>query len=293
MLLLVFALFSVTFSHDRQYAVLDLKSQVMAFDNRLPGDTNPSLYLTTGKGRKYLRLTDGTFSARVPEISPDGNWIAFVGDKAGNEDIFVMRIDGGGLRQLTQHQGKDSYPRFSPDGKRVAFFSDRNGETKIFSVDSAVSAAPKQITSGRGNDFDPMFSPDGSAIYFTSDRSGKMAIYRTALDDGAGSKRHPSLGPNDRFAYYQSVLEPGNAKILATDIATGQIYRLGKLSGASLNPTVKASEAASTVRKNGLEVSCGPPVIHLWRSIRKGPRAVAAFLRNFRLFREICHLPSV
>ena len=50
--------------------------------------------------------------------------IAFVSDRTGNPEIFVMRADGHEIRRLTRHSGNDGDPAWSPDGRSIAFVSD-------------------------------------------------------------------------------------------------------------------------------------------------------------------------
>jgi Tol biopolymer transport system component len=50
------------------------------------------------------------------------------------EDVFVIGIDGTGLRQLTDDPHRDRGPRWSPDGKRLGFFSSRSGRFETWSM---------------------------------------------------------------------------------------------------------------------------------------------------------------
>ena len=54
--------------------------------------------------------------------------IAFMSQRDGNPEIYVMDADGGNLRRLTDNSDKDFSPSWSPDGKRIAFMSDRDGQ---------------------------------------------------------------------------------------------------------------------------------------------------------------------
>ena len=49
--------------------------------------------------------------------------IAFVSNRVGNHEIYVMNTDGSNQRRLTNHPARDYSPAWSPGGKRIAFVS--------------------------------------------------------------------------------------------------------------------------------------------------------------------------
>ncbi len=72
-----------------------------------------------------------------PRFSPDGKWIAFSGQYAGNTDAYVVPVDGGEPRRLTWHPGADVVQGWTPDGARIVFSSARassNGQPKFWTV---------------------------------------------------------------------------------------------------------------------------------------------------------------
>ena len=68
-----------------------------------------------------------------PAISPDGRWIAFSAvTKAGRQpNLFTMRADGSGRRQLTDVPAKDAYATWSRDGRSITFVRFESGRSKI------------------------------------------------------------------------------------------------------------------------------------------------------------------
>lgn len=83
-------------------------------------------------GGDVRRVTDWEGVETAPDVSPDGEWIAFATDRddAGRK-IWIQRLDGGEGRYLEPERvgspGIDMHPRFSPDGAWVVFVSDRGG----------------------------------------------------------------------------------------------------------------------------------------------------------------------
>ena len=84
-------------------------------------------------GVEECLVSDPMRSFTTPSVSPDGEWLLFVGSSqinAGafnylNTDLFVCRIDGTGLTQLTYHAADDLSPAWSRDGRYIYFVSQR------------------------------------------------------------------------------------------------------------------------------------------------------------------------
>ena len=118
--------------------------------------------------------------------------IAFVSDRDGNYEIYVMDTDGGNLRRLTNHPDIDSLPSWSPDGKRIVFTSKRDGHvdarhgfaTNEIYVMDADGGNQQNLTNHPEEDWYPSWSPDGKHIAFSSDRDGNFDIYVMAADGG-------------------------------------------------------------------------------------------------------------
>jgi Tol biopolymer transport system component len=107
-------------------------------------------------------ITSGSKLYTTPDVSPDGAWVTFQ-STGGQEDIFVCRVDGTGLRQLTNDLARDRAPRWSPDGQRIAFYSDRNGRYNIWSIHPDGSGL-EPLTDAAVNLLWPVWSPDGARM---------------------------------------------------------------------------------------------------------------------------------
>ncbi len=67
-------------------------------------------------------LTPGTYQDHSPAWSPDGSALAFVSDRSGKAQLYLLPVDGGEARPLTRlPNGIGGSPAWSPDGRRIAF----------------------------------------------------------------------------------------------------------------------------------------------------------------------------
>ena len=76
-------------------------------------------------GGNARRLTSFQGQTTNPHFSPDGQWIAFSGDYAGNTDVYVVPSEGGEPKRLTWHPGGDTVQGWTADGKSIMFASTR------------------------------------------------------------------------------------------------------------------------------------------------------------------------
>jgi Tol biopolymer transport system component len=79
------------------------------------------IMIVRADGSDRRQLTDDDYRNRGPVWSPDGRWIVIYSNRGGDYDLWALRPDGTGLRQLTDSGGESvNDPVWSPDGKRIA-----------------------------------------------------------------------------------------------------------------------------------------------------------------------------
>jgi len=122
-----------------------------------------------------------TASANDPAFSPDGSRIAFVTQRDGNPEIYVMNADGTGVTRVTNDPQVDGRPAFAPDGQSIVFHSSRPaGKQEIWAV-NLDGTGLTQLTRDSIN-FSPAVSPDGQTIAYVSVRDKNYDIWLMGRD---------------------------------------------------------------------------------------------------------------
>lgn len=105
--------------------------------------------------------------------------IAFTSNRDGDDDIYLMEIDGKGVRPLTINTLRDDTdpgsliqdrrPSFSYDGMKIVFESNRTGKFDLFTI-GRNGQEPTNLTLDPADDQSAVFSPDGKELVFVSNR---------------------------------------------------------------------------------------------------------------------------
>jgi len=82
------------------------------------------IYVVPVAGGEPKQLTREGDRNERPRWSPDSKQIAYVSDRSGNSQIWLMNADGGGARQVTRLAAGAAGVLFSPDGRRLVFSSE-------------------------------------------------------------------------------------------------------------------------------------------------------------------------
>ncbi len=136
-------------------------------------------------------LLESTIAIRAPDISRDGEWIAFQSVEP-LEDITVMRLDGSGRRRLTEGAAKDRGPKWSADGKRIFYYSNKSGDYDVWMVDrESAEAQPVSGEAGKGTS-GIAISPDGARAMIN--KGGSAQIATLGMDGSLTDARPTPLG---------------------------------------------------------------------------------------------------
>jgi len=150
----------------------------------------------------------------LPSPTPLGGGrseIAYVSNRLGNYQVWLMNSDGSGQRQLTEEEGGACQPAWSPDGMKLAYITPCSGRrdtypgASIFIYDMETGdSTPLPVKPGVHGDFDPAWSPDNEKIAFTTLRNGRSQIFiydfntslLTELSKTIFADKHPAWNPS-------------------------------------------------------------------------------------------------
>jgi TolB protein len=171
---------------------VQLPKREIASQSRRDGDDE--IYRMLMDGSEVINLTNHPGSDTSPAWSPDGRWIAFLSDRTGKAEVFLMDASGGDLRQLTDSPANTWYApmAWSPDGTRLALAGGLDGADENHANLYLVS------TDGSGFEqllivpysFYPKWSPVGRQIVFRGLQEGQFGLF--IIDaDGSGLFKIP------------------------------------------------------------------------------------------------------
>jgi Tol biopolymer transport system component len=181
------------------------------------------LYTIPITGGEAHRITGGPAWDTQPRFSPDGKMIAFVSDRNGTDNLWLIRPDGSEPRVVSQDKKfLAGSPAWSPDGNFLAI---RRGESSLdlneLWLYHRSGGKGIQLTKRDGPTkgvASPTFSPDGKHIYFSGSPQGHVynsnlghfQVRRLNRDNGQvesitgfyGGGLRPMISPNGRYLVY-------------------------------------------------------------------------------------------
>ncbi len=197
------------------------------------------LYTLPIAGGQARRLTEGMAYDSQPRFSPDGKWIAFVSDRDGADNLWIIQADGTNPRKLSKEKSVALIsPAWMPDSRYVLISKGGRRGLSIWMYHleggSGLEVTTRKETAPSGNDRPPSrsqrlthlgaaVSPDGRFLYFARQNSGSVynqmsfgwRIYRRDLNtgdtdlvtQGLGGGMRPLISPDGSKLVYGSRLE--------------------------------------------------------------------------------------
>ena len=157
------------------------------------GGPGQGIYIRNPDGVNEVRLTDQ--KDYKPVWSPNSHKIAFISERDGNPEIYVMNSDATELTRITESGSPEYDISWSPDGRKLAFVSDRDGNPEIYVVDVR-GGEVNRLTRNSVRDDQPVWSRNGKSIAFVSYQDGDGEIVMMDAD-GQNQQRLTNNGYDD------------------------------------------------------------------------------------------------
>ena len=116
---------------------------------------------------RQLTFTDEANESN-PEWAPDGSFFVFTSNREGDENqLFMMRHDGGEARRITDEEHGVSGFAFDPDGRWLVYRAGESGQEQLHALPTGelLSGEARQLTTGDAGVRQWDFSPDGRTVY--------------------------------------------------------------------------------------------------------------------------------
>jgi len=164
-----------------------------------------------------------------PKFSPDGKWIAFLSDREGSENIWIMHPDGAGVKQVSKDPNNEfTSPSWAPDGKYIfvskAQFGIGSSEIWMYHVDGGSGvqitkskATPTTERNKRPNAMGVVASVDGKYLYYAA-KLGSLS-YNQQFPSWHITRRDRKTGDEDDLIHqiksaFRPVLSPDGKQVL-------------------------------------------------------------------------------
>ena len=173
-----------------------------------PGGDTVGFFARKGRRRSFFQVSvlDGSVQRHIPMLQdqvqapcllPGGKQVIYAGLREGVSDIWLLDLESGEAKNLTQDPYFDTNPQVSPDGKTVVYSRRVSGHDKIYAFPLADPQKKTQLTFGPFDDDTPIYSADGNLVYYSSTEDDDIYNLRSLdLRTGAVKQYSDVLGGN-------------------------------------------------------------------------------------------------
>ena len=203
-----------------------------------------NLWKMKADGTERRQLTFGASKAAMPQWSPDGRRIAFMGWRGGASDgskIFVIPAEGGKPEQPVTWPGWQGIPTWTPDGNSLIFGEDG----PVNPIPETCSLHRFDFTTGQTSDlpgttglWTPRASPTGRYVAATTPTNSKLVLYDRQTAGVTDLVRFPDskIGDNPTWStdgkfIYIDAPRAADPAIYRIRIADKHIERVASLQG--------------------------------------------------------------
>ncbi|WP_411273007.1 prolyl oligopeptidase family serine peptidase [Daejeonella sp.] len=221
---------AVRVSPDGKKVVYAVREAVMTEDR---SEYINQLYLSDASTDNSVHLTRGDKNNSNPRWSPDGKWIAFLSNRDGKNNIYLLPVGGGESERLTDVKTSVADFKWSPDGKAIAY-----------TMSDAPSDVEEKNKKSKSDWYFMNEEHKQGRLYLISisekDSSGKQNVLKLTNDN-----RHISgidWSPDGKSIAYTHALSPGvndnmNSDIALVTIASGEVKNVANTTGGESSPS--------------------------------------------------------
>jgi TolB protein len=192
------------------------------------------------------RLADDVVEAFVGVRGVSGTEMAFVSDRSGAKEIYVMNADGSDQRAATANRSINNFPAWSPDGDAIIYTSFRYLRRPFLFLSSRGQGKPGRLLSRLGDaraQYRGVFAPDHERLALVMSDGDASDIYSVGLDgrnlrrltSGRAIDVSPSFSPDGKRMAFVSD-RTGSPQIYVMDADGGNVRRLSYDGAYNTNP---------------------------------------------------------
>ena len=178
------------------------------------GEVGRKRYVGSAEVVRYMvhRLADEIVFHYTGEQGIARSQIAFVSERDGAKELFVMDYDGYHRRRLTFDATLNLAPAWSPDRRRLAFVTYRKGDDPRIEELDLITGARRALVAFPGLNITPEWSPSGEELAFATTKDGNSEIYKVdkygkrfeRLTDHGAADLAPTWSPTGRELAFTS-----------------------------------------------------------------------------------------
>ena len=227
----------------------------------------------TGDARNIT--SSSAVAERFPALSPDGKWIAYFSDEAGEYQLHARPAAGDGPVKKIPIEPKPSFYReltWSPDSRKIAF-TDRRLTLRVADIQTGSVSLVDTSTYSFQQEWYPAWSPDSRWITYSKhlrNRVRTVFVYDVTaksvhqITDGRTHTELPCFDANGKYLYFASSPNAGTSEfgwgvlngVLARPLVIRRLHAVVLQNDAASpilpnnqsNPDARASEPVSAVR---------------------------------------------